>query len=170
MRSEAELSLMKGRLLEGLRHKARCGELLNHPPMGYVREPDGDYQLDPDAQAQRVIRLIFETFAEQGSLHGLLRSLVAHDMRLPMRPQAGLHRGQRVWRRPTRMPFHHLRPHPISAGAYGWGPRTSDPRPPQPGRRRPGRPLNAPEACDVLIADRWPASSSGGRLAAIPQR
>src|SRR5436305_6265653 len=48
MMSEAELSLMKGRMLEGMRHKARRGELLNHPPMGDVRGPDGDYQRDPD--------------------------------------------------------------------------------------------------------------------------
>ena len=58
-----------------MRHKARRGDLLNHPPMGYVRGPDGDYQLDPDEQAQRVVRLIFDVFEQQGSLHGLLRSL-----------------------------------------------------------------------------------------------
>jgi len=103
MMSEAELSLMKGRLLEGMRNKARRGALLNHPPMGYVRGPDGDSQLDPDEQAQRVIRLIFETFEAHGSLHGLLRSLMAHDMRVPIRPHAGPNRGQLVWRRPTRM-------------------------------------------------------------------
>jgi len=45
MMSEAELSLMKGRMLEGMRHKARRGALLHHPPMGYVRGPDGDSQL-----------------------------------------------------------------------------------------------------------------------------
>jgi len=94
---------MKGRMLEGMRHKARRGELLNHPPMGYVRGPDGDYQMDPDEQAQRVIRLIFETFEEHGSLQGVLRSLVAHDMRVPIRPHTGPNRGQLVWRRPTRM-------------------------------------------------------------------
>ncbi len=86
-----------------MRTKARRGARLNHPPRGYVRGPDGDDQLDPDEQAQRVIRLIFETFEEHGSLHGWLRSLVAHDMRVPIRPHGGLNRGQLVWRRPTRM-------------------------------------------------------------------
>jgi DNA invertase Pin-like site-specific DNA recombinase len=103
MMSEAELYLMQGRMLEGMRHKARRGELLNHPPMGYVRGPDGDYQLDPDEQAQWVIRLIFKTFEEQGSLHGMLRYLVAHDIRMPIRPHWGPNRGQLEWRRPTRM-------------------------------------------------------------------
>jgi len=87
-----------------MRNKAQRGARLPHPPMGDVRGPDGDYHLDPDEQAQRGVRLIFETCEAQGSLHGVLRSLVAHDMRVPMRPQGGPHRGQRVWRRPTRMP------------------------------------------------------------------
>ena len=106
---------MKGRMLEGMRNKARRGELLNHPPRGYVRGPDGDYQLDPDEQAQRVVRLIFDVFEQQGSLHGLLRYLVAHDIRMPIRPHAGLNRGQLVWR-PTRMTLQNLLHHPIYAG------------------------------------------------------
>jgi DNA invertase Pin-like site-specific DNA recombinase len=103
MMSEAALYRMQGRLLEGMRNQARRGELLHHPPLGDVRGPAGDYQLDPDEQAQRVVRLIFDVFEQQGSLHGLLRYLVAHDIRMPIRPHAGLHRGQLVWRRPTRM-------------------------------------------------------------------
>jgi DNA invertase Pin-like site-specific DNA recombinase len=170
MMSEAELYLMKGRLLEGMRHKARRGELLNHPPVGYVRGPDGDYQLDPDAQAQRVIRLVFATFEEQGSLHGVLRYLVAHDIRMPIRPHYGPSRGQLVWRRPTRMTLQNMLHHPIYAGAYRWGHRKLDPRKQQPGRRSTGRTINAPEACDVLIPDRFPAYISWERFAAIQQR
>ena len=170
MMNEAELYLMKGRLLEGMRHKARRGELLNHPPMGYVRGPDGDYQLDPDAQAQRVVRLIFDVFEQQGSLHGLLRYLVAHDIRLPIRPHFGTNRGQLEWRRPTRMTLQNLLHHPIYAGAYRWGHRKMDPRKQQPGRRSTGRTINAAEACDVLIPDRFPAYITWERFAAIRQR
>jgi DNA invertase Pin-like site-specific DNA recombinase len=39
MMSEAELSLMQGRLLDGMRNKARRGELLNHPPWGMAEPP-----------------------------------------------------------------------------------------------------------------------------------
>jgi DNA invertase Pin-like site-specific DNA recombinase len=170
MMSEAELHILKGRLLEGMRHKAKRGALLNHPPMGYVRGPEGDYQLDPDEQAQEVIRLIFDAFERQGSLHGLLRSLVAHDVRLPIRPHGGLNRGQLEWRRPTRMTLQNLLHHPIYAGAYRWGYRKADPRRQQPGRRSTGRTVNAPEACDVLIKDRFPAYISWERFEAIQQR
>jgi DNA invertase Pin-like site-specific DNA recombinase len=34
MRHDAERSLMQGRLVEGMRQKARRGDLLHHPPMG----------------------------------------------------------------------------------------------------------------------------------------
>src|SRR3989441_9986077 len=60
MMNEAELYIMKGRMHEGRRNKAKRGALLNHPPLGYVRGTDGDYHLDPDEQAQRVVRLIFD--------------------------------------------------------------------------------------------------------------
>jgi hypothetical protein len=126
--------------------------------------------LDPDEQAQWVIRLIVKTFAEPGSLHGVRRSWVAHDIRLPIRPHWGPNRGQLVWRRPTRMTLQNMRHHPIDAGAYRWGHRTSDPRKPQPGRRSTGRTLNLPEACDVLIPARFPASISWERCVAIQPR
>jgi len=103
MMNEAELYILKGRMHEGRRNKAKRGELLNHPPRGYVRGPDGDYQLEPDEQARRVVRLIFDAFEQQGSLHGLLRYLVAHDIRLPIRPHRGANRGGLEWHRPNRM-------------------------------------------------------------------
>jgi hypothetical protein len=89
---------------------------------------------------------------------------------MPMRPHAGLNRGQLVWRRPPRLTLQNLLHHPSSAGASRWGQRKIDPRQQQPGRRSPGRTINAPEACDVLIADRFPADSSWERFAAIQPR
>src|SRR2546427_11731333 len=141
MMSEAELYLMKGRMLEGMRHKARRGELLNHPPMGDVRGPDGDYHLDPDEQAQRVVRFIFDVFEQQGSLHGLLRYLVAHDIRLPIRPHSGLNRGHLEWRRATRLAFQNLAYPPIHSGGYRLGQRQIYPRQRHPGRAAPRRPI-----------------------------
>lgn len=170
MMNEAELYILKGRMHEGRRNKARRGELLNHPPLGYVRGADEDYHLDPDEQAQRVVRLIFDVFEQQGSLHGLLRYLVTHDIRLPIRPHRGVNRGQLEWHRPSRMTLQNLLHHPIYAGAYRWGYRKVDPRKQQPGRRNTGRTLNAPEACEVLLKDRFPAYISWERFGAIQQR
>jgi DNA invertase Pin-like site-specific DNA recombinase len=170
MMNEAELYILKGRMHEGRRNKAKRGELLNHPPLGYVRGPDGDYQRDPDEQAQRVVRLIFDVFEQQGSLHGLLRYVVAHDIRLPIRPHQGGNRGQLEWHRPNRMTLQNVLHHPIYAGAYRWGYRKMDPRKQQPGRPNTGRTVTPPELCEVLLHDRFPAYIRWERFASIPQR
>jgi DNA invertase Pin-like site-specific DNA recombinase len=68
--SEAELHLLKQRMLAGKQAKARRGELAIALPTGYVRRPSGEAALDPDEQAQTVVRLIFAKFAELGTLHG----------------------------------------------------------------------------------------------------
>ena len=60
--SEAELHILKARMLEGRRAKARRGELGKPVPMGYVRRPSGEVALDPDEQAQSTIRQVFELF------------------------------------------------------------------------------------------------------------
>src|SRR5213082_4229549 len=39
--SEAELHILKERMYQGKRNKARRGDLYTHPPIGYVRGPDG---------------------------------------------------------------------------------------------------------------------------------
>jgi len=170
MMSEAELHILKSRMLEGMRNKARRGELLNHPPIGYVRTASGDYQLDPDEQAQGVVRLVFDVFERQGSLHGLLRYLKANEIRLPIRPHFGPNRGQLEWRRPNRVTLSNMLHHPIYAGAYRWGHRKIDPRKQKPGRPGTGRTVNAPEECEVFIRDRHPAYIPWERFEAIQRR
>jgi hypothetical protein len=54
-----------------------------------------------DEQVQTVVRLTFAKFAELGTLHGVLRWLVDHDVELGMRLHAGLDKGELGWRRPT---------------------------------------------------------------------
>ena len=49
--SEAELHILKARMLKGRRAKARRGELGKPVPMGYVRRLSGEVALDPDEQA-----------------------------------------------------------------------------------------------------------------------
>jgi hypothetical protein len=168
--SEAELHILKSRMYEGKRNKARRGKLLSHPPLGYVRDASRDYVIDPDEQVQSVVRLIFDAFEEQGSLHGLLRYLVAHDIHIPVRPHCGPQRGQLEWRRANRMTLQNLLRNPIYAGAYRWGYRKIDPRRQQPGRRNTGRTVNRPEQCEVLIKDRFPAYITWERFESIGKR
>lgn len=155
--SEAELHVMRGRLHAGLMNKARRGELFLHAPIGYVRLPTGEIALDPDEQARAVVRLIFEKFAELGSIAGLLRYLARHEIRLGIRPHYGPQRGQLEWRRPTQPTLRNVLHHPLYAGAYVFGRHPVDPRCKIPGRPATGRRDVSYAACAVLLKDRTPA-------------
>jgi DNA invertase Pin-like site-specific DNA recombinase len=155
--SEAELHVMQQRLRQGLLAKARRGELPLVPPMGYVRRESGELVLDPDAQVQQVLRLVFRKFAELGTVNALLRYLVAQQIQLGMREPRGPARGEVVWRRPSRATLQNLLKHPLYAGAYVYGRRPVDPRRRQAGRPDTGRTVAAAADWLVLLKDRVPA-------------
>jgi DNA invertase Pin-like site-specific DNA recombinase len=167
--SEAELHFLRARMHEGRLNKARRGELFNHASIGYVRVPDG-LALDPDEQARDVVRLVFDQFDRQGSLHGLLRYLVHHQIRLPVRPHHGPARGQLQWHRPNRETLQNLLHHPVYAGYYRQGHRTLDPRRQVPGRPGTGRTTHRPEDCPILLEGRCPAYITPERFWANQQR
>ena len=90
--SEAELHVLRARLLGGQLNKARRGELWMRPPIGFVADRTGRLTLDPDTQIQQTIRLLFETCSPDR---------VRRTGRAPLRPgrppvaAAALHRGPR---------------------------------------------------------------------------
>ena len=92
--SVAELHILKERMYQGKLNKARRGELIGRTPIGYVRLPSGEWAIDPDEEVQAVVRLIFDQFDRQPSLHAVLRYLVRHGVRIPVRPHCGPNRGQ----------------------------------------------------------------------------
>lgn len=155
--SEAELHVLKQRMLAGKRAKAARGELGIPVPMGYVRRPSGEVIRDPDQQAQATIALIFEQFERCGTINGVLQYLVRHQIQLPHRVRVGLRQGDLDWRRPNRTTLSNVLHHPIYAGAYVYGRRPTDPRRQQPGRPATGRRVAAPADCAVLLQDRVPA-------------
>jgi hypothetical protein len=95
---------------------------------------------------------------------------VTPAIRLPIRPHEGAARGHLAWRRPTRRTLHTVLPHPISAGASRWGYRKLEPRKHQAGRRRSGRTVQAPDVCEGLSKDRFPAYIRGERCEARQHR
>src|SRR4051812_33886117 len=97
MMSEAELHVLKGRMYQGKLNKARRGELVVSAPAGYVKHPSGQVTLDPDEQAQAVIRLVFDQFDSQGTVHGVLRYMTANGVKLPIRSKAGPNAGRLEW-------------------------------------------------------------------------
>ncbi len=155
--SEAELHVLKQRMHQGRLSKARRGELTFPLPIGYVWGPDGTMAFDPDEQVQAVVQLVFRKFAELGTLHGVLRYLADHEIRVGVRVREGPGKGDLVWRRPNRMTLQNLLKHPLYAGAYVYGRRQDDPRRRQPGRPSTGRVVMAPSAWLAFLPDRCPA-------------
>jgi DNA invertase Pin-like site-specific DNA recombinase len=168
--SEAELHLLRQRMEQGRRHKARRGAFFNHVPIGYVFLPSGEVALDPDLQVQAVVRLVFDKFDELGSGQAVLRYLARHDVRLGVRPIAGPNKGQLEWRRPNRGTVLSMLHHPIYAGVYSYGRHPKDPRRKVPGRRSTGRTSPPMEAWDVLLKDHLPAYISWDHYMAIQDR
>jgi DNA invertase Pin-like site-specific DNA recombinase len=164
--SEAELHVLKQRMLAGKRAKAARGELGVLVPIGYARLPSGEVVKDPDEQAQAVVALIFEQFARCGTIHGVLQYLARHHIDLPCRAQSGNEKGQLQWHAPSRVTLSNLLHNPIYAGAYVYGRRRTDPRRQQPGRPSTGRCVVATGEWPVLLKDRLPAYISWAQFEA----
>jgi DNA invertase Pin-like site-specific DNA recombinase len=168
--SEAELHVLKQRMLQGKLAKARRGELGTQVPIGYMRRPSGEVIQDSDEEVRSVIALIFDQFDARGTIHGVLRYLVDHGIRLPVRSRTGLNKGDLEWHRPNRMTLQNLLHNAAYAGAYVYGRRQTDPRRRQAGRPSTGRTVARPEDWQVLLKDRWPAYITWERYEANQQQ
>src|SRR6516162_5204359 len=155
--SEAELYLIRQRMLSGKLAKAERGELAVPLPIGYARRPSGEVILDPDEQAQHVVRLVFGAFRRLGTLNSVLRYLVGREVQLPVRVHSGPVKGELEWRRPTRETLQNMLHNPAYAGYYAYGRRQVEPRRKIPGRPDTGRVVKDSGEWLVLLPGRLPA-------------
>jgi DNA invertase Pin-like site-specific DNA recombinase len=155
--SEAEIFLIRQRMLGAKRAKAERGELVIPVPAGYVRRPSGEAAFDPDEQARHVVRLIFATFSRLGTLNAVLRYLVQHEVQLPVRLRTGPAKGDLEWRRPTRETLQNMLRNPAYAGYYAYGRRQVDPRRKIPGRPDTGKVVMPAGEWLVMLPGRLPA-------------
>lgn len=81
--SEFELGVLKARMLDAARSKARRGELRLSVPFGYIWHREAGLGLDPDLRLQEVIRSIFARFHELGSARQVLLSMTADQVYFP---------------------------------------------------------------------------------------
>jgi DNA invertase Pin-like site-specific DNA recombinase len=167
---EAELHLLRSRLLAGRQHKAERGELFNHLPIGYMFLPSREPGLDEDEQARAVVRLVFDKFDELGTVGAVGRYLAAHDLRLGVRPHSGPNRGRLEWRPARSKTLTSMLRHPIYAGVYTHGRHPIDPRRQVPGRRSTGRTTPPPERWQVVLPGRLPAYITWERYLANQER
>jgi DNA invertase Pin-like site-specific DNA recombinase len=99
--SEAELHVLRARLIGGMLNKARRGELQMRIPIGFVYDATGHVVLDPDQQVQQTIRVFFDTFRRTGSATATVKRFRAEGLSFPRRYWHGPRKGEVVWGRLT---------------------------------------------------------------------
>jgi hypothetical protein len=119
--SEAELHILKARMRGGQLNKARRGELEMGPPVGLVYRADGVLDLDPDAQVQAAIRLVFETFERTGSAIKTVRFFRDQGILFPRRLRSGPDKGELLWALPQHSRILQVLHNPRYAGAFVYG-------------------------------------------------
>lgn len=119
--SEAELHVLRARLLGGQMNKARRGELWMSPPMGFVYDPSGKVVLDPDRQIQDTVRLLFETFRRTGSALQVVRHFTKERIGWPRRLKTGPRAGEIVWAKLEHSRVLGILHNPRYTGAYVYG-------------------------------------------------
>ncbi len=119
--SEAELHFLKARMRGGLINKARRGELEMRPPVGLIYRDDGVLLLDPDAEVQAAIRLVFETFDRTGSAMQTVKLFHEQRLRFPRRIRKGLNKGELHWVQAEHSRILQVLHNPRYAGAFVYG-------------------------------------------------
>jgi len=155
--SEFELVTLRNRLLRGTRNKAERGELFRAVPVGYFKQSSDQVVQDPDEQAQAMIRLIFDKFAELRSVYAVFRYFTVNGLRLGFRRLRGERIGDLEWRAPSTARILAIVRHPIYAGAYAYGIHRAGKRNPSTGATEGGKWFVPPDELPVLIQGRLPA-------------
>ena len=118
--SEFELGVLRSRMLDAARSKARRGELRIPVPIGYTWHRESGLGLDPDLRIQEVIRLIFVRFRECGSARQVLLRMSAEHVHFP-RPSDGKRMIAFEWRPIRYRNVISALKNPFYAGAYAYG-------------------------------------------------
>ena len=119
--SEAELHFLKARMRGGMLNKARRGELEMRPPVGLVYRDDGVLILDPDAEVQAAMRLVFETFERNGSAMQTVKLFHDQGVQFPRRIRKGVNKGELHWVRAGHSRILQVLHNPRYAGAFVYG-------------------------------------------------
>ena len=118
--SEFELGVIRARMHDAARAKARRGELRISVPIGYIWHREIGLGLDPNLRVQEAVRLIFARFRQLGSARQVLLSLAAEQMHFP-RPSDGKKLVSFDWTPVRYRSIISILKNPFYAGAYVYG-------------------------------------------------
>jgi len=150
--SVVELKVLKLRLLDGQREKARRGELVRLLPPGYVLDASVKVVKDPDERVREALDLVFRKFRELWSVRQTFKWFHAEQVELPVNKFIG---GQRklVWQLPTQSFVVNVLRNAFYAGAYIYGQRPTETVLVEGRlRKRQGR-MRRAEECSVFLRD-----------------
>lgn len=137
--SEAELHQIHIRQHQAERQKAARGGIM----------------LNPDAEVQARIRLVFERFTCLGSAKAVVRYLRKAELALPVRPLREPAPHETLWREASDARVRSILKNPAYAGAYVYGRRCAAPERRKSQTRQPTRAV-AREEWEVCITDAHP--------------
>lgn len=118
--SEFELGVLRSRMLDAARAKAKRGELRLCVPIGYIWHREYGLTLDPDLRLQEVVRLVFARFRQLASARQTHLSLAAEQVNFP-RPSDGKKLVHFDWTPIRYRNVMSLLKNPFYAGAYIYG-------------------------------------------------
>jgi DNA invertase Pin-like site-specific DNA recombinase len=119
--AQAELHLLRGRLLGGKLNKAKKGELRLPLPVGLCYDEEGRIGLDPDEEVQGAVTLVFRWFGEVGSAWGVVQRFTQNALRFPNRAFGGAWNSKLIWGRLTHCRVLGILKNPAYAGMYVYG-------------------------------------------------
>ena len=119
--SEAELHVLRARLLGGQLAKARRGELELRLPAGLVYDEAGKVRLDPDVAVRDAVAEFFETFRRTGSATATVRSFRERGLLFPRRLYSAPHHGEVAWGELLHYRALNVLKNPRYAGAFAYG-------------------------------------------------
>ena len=119
--AQAELHLLRGRLLGGKLNKAKKGELRFPLPVGLCFDEEGRTGVDPDEEVRGAVALVFRFFRETGTAYGIVQRFAAGALRFPRRSYGGAWDGKLIWGRLTHSRALSILKNPSYAGMYVFG-------------------------------------------------
>jgi DNA invertase Pin-like site-specific DNA recombinase len=122
--SEVEINLLKSRMLEGAKNKAKRGELIYRLPVGLVKTDENKIEKDPDIRVQKSIEQAFSKFRECHSVRQTFLWFLQEKLSFPSL-RYGRYGVETIWKKPVYGTIANVLKNPFYAGAYVYGRRES---------------------------------------------
>jgi DNA invertase Pin-like site-specific DNA recombinase len=119
--AQAELHLLRGRLLGGKLNKAQKGELRFPLPVGLCYDDEGRIVLDPDEEVRGAVALVFRLFRETGTAFAEMQQFGKSTLRFPKRSYGGAWDGKLIWGPLSHNRVLNILKNPSYAGMYVFG-------------------------------------------------